>query len=233
MAKMISIAIAVHDYANRRHNIDKLIKLAQADDRVSEIVLSFEPGDFILDLNQPKLKVWINPMQLGGYKNKIAALSHCANEWSILFDSDNIMDQNFVDILYALPAWNPLHAYQPEFSRPRFDYRHLTNMYFDRKNVKANLEVRAFLTMLNTGNYFVHVNTYLAANQASDYDPVVDTIFANYNLLKAGCTIEIIQNLQYEHIDHAGSYYRTSCAKYSSQWIKAREQEIVNLIKEL
>lgn len=57
-------------------------------------------------------------------------------------------------------------------------------------------------------NYFVHRDEYCRVWDGSIEPWTADTIFQNYNWLKAGNKIHVVKGMQYEHLVHPGSHYQ-------------------------
>src|ERR1700723_3608443 len=87
---------------------------ASTDDSFNKLRLFF--------LENEKVRIYGSHERLGSYKNKGKAISHAVNDWCILLDSDNIIDVDYIDRLYALSEWDAQTVYAPDFSRPHFDY---------------------------------------------------------------------------------------------------------------
>jgi len=180
----ISLAITTYNEFYSRKTIDILnqnIAIAQADDRIQEIVIS---DDCSKDFNilhriyfgQRKIKIYKNEKNLGVFGNKKMAVKRCSSEWVILFDSDNLISKNYVDVLYQ-EKWNKNVIYCPSFARPIvlkniekemkekynipldiFDFRKYNNRVFSRKDGN---ELSDNINMITVGNYFINKNEYL------------------------------------------------------------------------
>lgn len=192
------------------------------DERVGEIVIVDDHSDENIYHNIvwkytgiDKVKVFRNEANLDCYRNKRQAVKRCSFDWVALLDSDNIFDKSFVDALFSVP-WNTGWAYAPEYARPHFNFQALSGKEINRNNIAALLNVGSCSTMLNAMNYFFNKEEFLAVWDGSE-DPVTsDSLFHNYNWLKAGNSIYVLPGLQYEHRIHEGSHYRLNVSRTPS-----------------
>jgi glycosyltransferase involved in cell wall biosynthesis len=185
------------------------------DERISEIIISDDCS--AMDVYQTiiwkyngidKVKISRNEQNLDCYRNKKRAIELASNEWVIIFDSDNILTKKFVDTIFSQHEWNRTWAYTPDFAKPHFDFRALDGVALSHNNIASYLPNGNCGTMLNAMNYFVNRNEYLRVWNGN-IDPVTsDSIFQNYNWLKAGNSIYITPGLEYEHRVHSGSHYQ-------------------------
>jgi len=182
------------------------------DKRVGEVIInddnstdgSFEKlTDFYKD--QPKVKLFRNDDRLRVHGNKMRSIEKATNDWCILFDSDNTIDVSYLDKIYQLD-WKPNNMYQPSFAKPHFDYRPLCNIY-NKINIKEHLDKRMFDCMLNTQNFFINRNQYLATWENEENINGADSIFFNYLWLAKGNNINVVDGLEYDHLVHDGSFY--------------------------
>jgi glycosyltransferase involved in cell wall biosynthesis len=190
------------------------------DDRISEIVIVDDHSDMecFTRVSEycfqiPKVRLYRNEKNLDCYRNKREAVSKASNEWVILFDSDNIMTKAYVDALFTVEqdwiAPNNI-IYQPSAARPHFIFTSYSGLIVDKYNVSLHIEESAFSTMLNAMNYCVNRDEFLRVWDGS-VDPVTsDSLYQNYNWLKAGNSIYVVPGLEYEHRVHNGSHYQNN-----------------------
>lgn len=187
------------------------------DPRVREIVISddcsrdgsFERlvGHFGKD-RESKVKIYRNKSNVDCYRNKRQAVELATSEWVILFDDDNVIRKNYLDVLYNLPVWDERTLYCPDHAQPHFNYTAFAGQTFDRKNVASFLTRPHFKTALNTANYFFNRASYLEVWDGS-VDPVTaDSLFHAYNWLVWGGKIIVVPGLRYFHRVHEGSHYK-------------------------
>jgi glycosyltransferase involved in cell wall biosynthesis len=212
----ISISVAFTTW-NRTTLLFEAMRNFLNDDRVTEIVVSDDASEVkvfteleIFANSYKKIKLHRNVANLDCYKNKRQAVELCTNEWVALLDSDNTYGANYMDRIESLmiAGVNAKTVYQPEFARPHFDFTKYSGVNVTKENVRQYLSDPTFSTMLNAMNYFVNRAEYLRIFDGS-VDPVTsDSIFHNYNWLKAGNSIYVVPFLQYNHTVHDQSHYK-------------------------
>lgn len=215
----ISLAVPVHDFENRQPYVMDLIHYADSDDRISEVVLSFEPHFERPPLRGRKVRCFYNEKREYVFRNKFLAVDRCANNWVIVFDSDNKLDKAYVDKLFEYYPWNNKMIYQPDFAEPNFNITCFDGKVINRSNAAECMKTPIFRTIVNAMNYFVNRQAFLEANREmfnSGYDPKCsDSIQINYNMLTTGNSMLIVPGLRYKHTVHPGSYYRQSMHQYN------------------
>lgn len=212
---MISICIPTF---NRTDLLFESFSKVINDDRVSEIVIVddcsnshtiIEIQRFIRDSESNKIRLFKNEYNLDCYRNKHEAVSKATNKWVILLDSDNVVDQDYIDCIEGRST-DPKCILQPSFARPHFDFRKYCGMEISMKNVHKYIGDATFETMLNACNFFVNREEYLKVWDGS-IDPVTsDSIYFALKWLEAGNFIYVTPGLEYEHRVHDGSHYRNN-----------------------
>lgn len=180
------------------------------DDRISEIVIVDDYSDKdIFDkvaagvAPVEKIKLYRNVTNLGMSRNKAESISKASNEWCILFDSDNILN---IDYLDAIPQnLNSNSFYLPSFAKPQFDYRKFSGLTIDRFNVNKYLDKPMFEQCLNTCNMLVNRDAYLSTYEYSPLIKETDTLYMNYLFLKSGGQLHIVEGMEYFHRVHPQS----------------------------
>jgi glycosyltransferase involved in cell wall biosynthesis len=224
------------------------------DERISEIVIvdDFSPPHFMEAIQafcqHPKIKIYRNAKNLGCYRNKAEAVRKASNEWVYLLDSDNVITPECIDVLYRYnvsTGWKRNTILAPEFAWPTFDYRGFSGVTLSRENVRNYVPLKRFDCLINTANYFFHRDEYLRLHDAEmkawrietrDHinDPwTADTIYTNYNWLKAGGSIHVLPGLQYFHRTddfkgEEGSHYVANVKK-TNGLAKKIEQRLLKL----
>lgn len=228
----MNISLCITTY-NRTDLLYESFRQVLNDDRISEIVIVDDHSteeiwqSIFWQFNEvPKIKLFRNENNLDCYRNKREAVSKATNEWVIIWDSDNILTTGFLD---ALPKPRKNEIYQPSFAKPNFNFDKYQGMTFYKGSLTPYLSDGTFQTMLNAMNYFVNRDEYLRVWDGS-VDPVTsDSIFQNYNWLKAGNSIYVVPGLEYEHRVHEGSHYRNNVRRTP----RGFHEEIVNKLKAL
>jgi glycosyltransferase involved in cell wall biosynthesis len=205
-----TISLCLTSYRRLSMLMESFLNVA-ADDRISEIIITEDTADdstwFFLAQQHfsvyPKVKVFRNEKNLGCYRNKREAISKASNEFVIIFDSDNILRPDYLDRIFERP-WSKDTIFAPDFAKPHFDYRGFSGVTLTKENVKEYTEQKNFTAMINTMNYFVNRDEYLKIWEDHPEPWTADTLFMNYNWLKAGNKIHVLKDLQYEHrIEHS------------------------------
>lgn len=228
------ITLALTNY-NRTDLLYEAYRQLINDDRITEIVISDdcsrdEVYSTILWQSKAidKVKIFRNETTLDCYRNKRQAVKHATNDWVIIGDSDNIFTPDYVDKLFT-KEWEVDTLWQPSFARPHFNFKAYMGHYISKRNVSQYMEDDTFKTMLNAMNYFVNRDEFLRVWDGS-VDPVTsDSIYQNYNWLKAGNSIYICPGLEYDHKVHEESHYRNNFRRTPNGF----HNEIVNKIKNL
>lgn len=212
----MKISIAITTY-QRTTLLFEAIENALQHDFIDEIVVSDDASNHqvLSHLNEAfdqyqKVKLFHNESNLDCYRNKAKSVERSTNEWVCILDSDNKFSKEYFDRVenLCIAGVNPKTIYQPEFAKPHFDFSRYSGLNITAQNVASYMGDSTFQTMLNAFNYFVNRSEYLRVFDAS-VDPVTsDSIFHNYNWLKAGNSIYIVPGLQYEHRVHDGSHYQ-------------------------
>lgn len=233
----MNISVCLTNY-NRTTLLYESIVQVLDDERVNEFVISDDCSRIDL-FNQvvdhykdhPKVKVFRNDRTLDCYLNKRCSVERASNEWVILFDSDNILTKEYIDRIENLwiAGINTKTVYQPDFAQPHFNFEKYGSTVVNQSNVKSYLGDATFQTMLNAMNYFVNREQYLKVFDTS-VDPVTsDSIFHNYNWLKAGNSIYVVPGLQYYHRVHDDSHYKNNVRRTPRHF----HDEVINKLKQL
>jgi len=162
----------------------------------------------LISLASPKIRLFRNINNLDCYRNKRRAVELAKNDWVILLDSDNIIDNGYVNSLLDINSWIEKVIYAPDFAMPHFDYTNMSGMAISRSTVSEVAKIKGFDALINTANYFFNKKAYLSAYK-EDIDPYAsDTCYLNYNHLCNGGSILVVPNLRYQHDVHDGSHYK-------------------------
>jgi hypothetical protein len=211
MERRISVCIPQY---GRPDMLMETIQYPLFDSRIDEIIICDDqsPIDEYYKLIRnikglPKIKLIKNVVNFHNQQNKRNALSFAKNDWCVLLDNDNKINKDFIDKLYEIENWAVEKIYHPAFAAPNFDYRKFNNHTIDIENVAKYCDYNIFMTLLNTNNYFVNRNEYLKTYQYNSEIRGADGIYNNFNWLKAGNTIYIVPNMEYEHRVHPGSEF--------------------------
>jgi hypothetical protein len=197
---------------------------------IDEIVICDENGNDAKMIEEiykdnEKIKVYINENVLGAFLNKRKVVSLAKNDFICLMDSDNFAPLSYFEAWYKYIQENGIKekiVYCPARTIPQsnhqgFDYRPFIGSYTFEES-KRNFSNGMFNCMLNTGNYIFSKKLYMESEPDETQKELVnsckalDVLFQNYLLFtKGNAIINIIPNMEYDHIVHAGSYYMETC----------------------
>lgn len=232
---MENISVAIPYYNNSQFMKETLSPMIN-DDRISEIIIVDDKSNdldklikIILELKCNKIKLYKNDKNLGVYLNKLKSVSLCSNKWTILFDSDNILDKTYIDTLYSAYPWNDKYIYAPAWANalpdyaPNLDYRKFDNTLFDAKKVIDTRSDTRFGCLMNTCNYFINVKNYTnCMNKYKDnYNYYIissldsKTLFTDW--ICNGNYVYVLKDLVYRHRVHPTSNYTLADKSYENR----------------
>lgn len=236
----ISLAITVY---NRPDMVVESFCKVHEDPRVSEIIISDDNSSMenysrmIGNLDRfRKVKVLCNKINLGVYENKKKSVEMCKTEWCIVFDSDNIIDVDYLDAIFE-QNWDNWMSLAPAFAKPNFDYRRFESLICNKINIKPYLHLKGFDCLLNTMNFFINRQSFLNVWKPWEHGRLgADSIHYNRLWLEAGNSIRVVPGLEYFHRLHPrenkpdshGSNY-ANFAKESEPLCRAELELIKNL----
>lgn len=213
MNRQIGIAIPTFNRADltiesfAQVHDDKRIKSILINDDASELAQyerlqrNIEPFE--------KVKLCRNLFNIDCSANKMRSiwLSEC--EWNILLDSDNVIDESYLDRIFEYD-WHPNIILTPDFAAPNFNFRAYSGLLLSKENIAEYIDKPMLETCLNANNFFVNRDKYLEVYGDDKTDPVTsDSIYFCYKWLAAGYKIQIVPGLKYFHRVHPGSHYQT------------------------
>jgi len=236
------ITLAIPHY-NNTNFILETISTSINDDRVSEIIICDDKSNdidklenILYEVNNSKIKLYKNEINLGCYHNKIETVSKCKNEWVILLDSDNVIKTDFIDILFNISEWDINTIYLPCWAitfpgvpSNNLDYRIYINQDINKDFYLKNFNNNIFQCLINNCNYFLPKNTFMnCMNKFKDFHKrefmdVLDSAVLFTDWLHSDNKFFIVNNLTYYHRLHPNSNYRLSPSH------KHREKVLKNL----
>lgn len=163
--------------------------------------------DSIDNKDHPRVRISRNEKNLGVYLNKYRSVELAEYPWCIVFDSDNIIDKDYVDKIFQYAIWDNNCIYSPDYAMPVFDYTEFAGKIVDKFNVKEFTRFKMFDCWINTMNYFVNKRTFLSVKQEEIIPDAADSMYINYLLLKKGISIFTVSNMRYVHTVHDESNY--------------------------
>lgn len=210
---MISLAITTY---NRCELLLESFKRVLDNDFVSEIIIVDDCSNLRLFKcmegllpNNHKIKLFRNETNLKPFLNKIEAVKKCTNDWVILFDSDNIIDNDFIEVVKNLKKEEDT-IYLPEMTYDTHknivsDFRGFGEL--TKSNAKTDQKTMLFMGI---SNYLINKNKYLEVVKNKDVNCYAsDTIYASYLWLLAGYKIKTLP-ASYIHRVHDGSYWNNN-----------------------
>jgi glycosyltransferase involved in cell wall biosynthesis len=201
-------------------------------DIVSEVVIQddksnpFEQALLADHFAGPKTKIYFNSENIGMSRNKAECISNASNDWVVIFDSDNIIQKDYIENIPS--KLDKRTIYCPDMAMPEFDYRKYTGVTIDRKNIHRFIKDREFECLMNTCNYVVHRDEYLKVYRYNKDMKGTDSIWMFYLWLAAGNRFEVVPNMRYFHRVHAGSGFLADM-KYNMDQAKKVKLLIENL----
>lgn len=202
---MRHLGIAIPTYNRGKQTLAAFEKV-YIDAMVSSVTLMDDASDddtsrhFLNDISVLlKMNVRFGGVNFGCYFNKRNAIAASSAEWNVLLDSDNVVDMRYLNALQALPHWSPDVLYLPVFAEPIHDYRAYEGLCLSKDTIGPYIDRPRFLTALNTGNLFVHRETFIKV-----FDPTVqplsaDSLYFVYCWLASGRNIFFVPGMHYHH----------------------------------
>ncbi len=165
--KQITLAVTAYQESKRGEFswIRECLAPAATDPLVREIMVVNDgtpdfPGLQAAVADVPKMRMLQNAKRLHVFGNKLESVYQSSSEWVLLCDSDNIMPPEYYRTLESLAPWKPETWYCASFARPAFDYRPLCGTW-NLGNVQRMVAASCFWCFVNTGNQFVHRESFL------------------------------------------------------------------------
>jgi len=167
-------------------------------------------SSLIKNLNNDKVKLYRNNINLKPYLNKYETVKKCKNDWIILIDSDNSIDNDYINKLncYEL-KYNIIYCPETPVNQHNWSYIDFKNCVIYRQYTKNNINNTNFSMFLNTGNYCLNKNSYVNIIDLNDKNSelsIIDTLYFSYLWLKENQYF-IIPDLKYNHTIHNGSWF--------------------------
>lgn len=186
---------------------------------LDEIIICDENGNDTIKINEnfsdKKIKTYVNEYRIGAFYNKEKVVSLAKNKYVCLMDSDNFAPISYFEcwqkefksednIVYC-----PCRTF-PQSNHKGFDFRKLISKDINKENYKDYFKINQ--NFFNTGNYIFEKNFYLnSQNKQYDYRSIcccLDVLYKNWLMLENGATFVVINNMEYDHVVHDGSYWR-------------------------
>ena len=151
----------------------------------------------------PNVKLYRNDRNVGAFHNKYLAMTKSTNDWCVLFDSDNLLKDSYVETLFGLGEWDNDTIYQPSHYGA-FNYKNYEGTTFSASS-DINLDLGA---LFNGGNYFVNKNKYISVVKGWESTiKYVEVMSLLYLWLLDGGKFHVTPNLNYLHVTSPDSFY--------------------------
>ena len=244
---MLTVAITSF---NTSKYLEKALNPFLEDNFVDEIIISDDKSNiinsFYLDyivrkINNKKIKVFKNNLNLGGFSNKFIAIKKSSNKFVYLLDSDNyitnkqlemIKEFKFAENSIIAPFKLCLFSKKTLLKPVEYNFQ---NENINRKNIKniASENSELFDWFINTGNFIVNRELFLEAtyrpifqNNLKFHDACSASIF--YYLVKFDMNYKIEKNFSYFHRVRNDSYWNKDVNK-SIESVKFFKNKVLNL----
>lgn len=225
---MNTISLAIPFYNTSKYFLD-CIKYSIDDDFVSEIVVNDDHSTekewdnlntIVSKLNNPKIKLYRNSINLGAFKNKYKTVKKTTSEWVYLLDSDNYLNDNSLNVVKNIRDIDSNICYCPQIMvmfrdngqivrEVDFDYPYDKIGFYESKQSMGHINFPMFL---NTGNYIFNRDNYLSRMYdvyCSQETPITDCIAFQYYWMMDGGYTKIVPELKYFHRLREDSYWVT------------------------
>jgi|TARA_R100001443_G_scaffold97820_1_gene104744 glycosyltransferase involved in cell wall biosynthesis len=149
------------------------------------------------------VKLYRNESNVGAFHNKYIAMTKASNDWCVLFDSDNLLKDSYVQTLLDMDKWDDDTIYQPSQFGP-FNFIGYEGTTFSKPS-DLSLDLGA---LFNGGNYFVNKNKYISV--VKGWEDIIKYVEVNallYLWLLDGGKFHVTPNLNYLHITSPDSFY--------------------------
>lgn len=220
-----TISLAIPHYNNSDYMMETM-SASLSDDRVSEIIICDDKSNdieilenLIASLNNPKIKLYKNQINLGVYHNKIKTVTYCSNQWALLIDSDNIITKEFIDRIFEIETWctNTIYAPSYAYTFPQGPSQLLNFESYAGTYITPEIYIQHaisninFQCLINNCNYFIPTAEFIKSMPYNDYKrDTIDSmdgavLFTDWLCNKN--TVFIVKNMQYKHRLHPQSTY--------------------------
>lgn len=209
---MEKLTLALTNYNRYDLLLESFVRVSD-DDRITEIIISDDCSEYSIyeEVREtfrmfPKIKLYRNEENIGMLKNKKRAVELSSSNWVILFDSDNVINTDYLDALERIPLTNDI-IYCPSGALPNFNYSRYAGNIYNFHTVKKHLREPMFNCLLNTANYVVPRDKYLEVFKENSDIKGTDTIWFNYLWLQKGNRFYVVPGMKYKHLVHDGSEF--------------------------
>lgn len=206
------------------------------DPRIDEVIIvddcSLEGETFMLKQvikDNPKIKYFKNEENLGELKTRIRGAKEAKNDWVIFLDGDNSLTQSYLDEIYRIPEWKSNVIYCPDFGNIKgINYRALSGTYINKESIKEIIKNNSYMIpmFLNTGNYFMHRQSYLETAITVQDIPKYeygDIVIAEA-WFDSGNYMFVVEGMEYVHRRRKNSVWKEHAQEMSGQIERVMEK---------
>ncbi len=201
---------------NRYEMLIESFQYVLDDNRIDQVIISDDASkpEICRDLinyfaMSDKVCVCPHLENVGMLRNKQRAMSYAKNDWIILFDSDNVLNTDYLDALdkhiEEFGALNEKTVYCPDFAKPDFNFTNFSGCTFDMNNISQLIKDPIGNVAFNCCNYVINKKYFTVSD--NPHVKSSDTIWINLCLLREGFYFYITPGQQYFHRVHPGSGY--------------------------
>ena len=118
MKRKISVSIPCYNSSDFILNV---LEYPVTDNRIDEIIVVDDGSkDYaqlekrVNSIKSSKIRLFRNEVNSGGaFMNKGIAASYAKNDWVLIFDSDNVFDESFINSIFSIHEWDENKFYSP------------------------------------------------------------------------------------------------------------------------
>lgn len=248
---MKEITLAIPFY-NTSQYFEEAVNYALDNNFVKEIIVNddcsteeeWQKLNQVVDtLNNDKIKLFRNEVNLGGFRNKYTAVKNSSCDWVYLLDSDNHPTENTLSVIQGIEDPIENICYCPE----KLLLNNAENGYTDEAHYKFRYDVvgieeakdgiikrtKWFDWFLNTGNYVFNRNAYLELIKEPFDDEQTELLHADvlafsYFWLMNGGEFKVVPEFYYNHRLRSASYWN-ACGSNSSLSADLYKAKILDL----
>lgn len=248
--EMNDITLAIPFYNTSQYFLEA-VEYALSNDFVSEIVVNDDCSNeeewnnlnaIVNTLNNPKIKLFRNEANLGGFRNKYIAVQNSTCEWVYLLDSDNHPTEKTLDLIKNIEDPDPDFCYIPQTLLLYNKSEEYTNQVtYNFKYEKIGIDeaqdallkkTKMFDWFLNTGNFIFNRDKYLERLKGG-YLNLEEPVYAcsiafSYHWMSNGGFYKVVTGMEYYHRLRSDSYWN-SCGSNSNVSREYYIDRIVNL----
>ncbi len=248
---MKKITLAIPFYNTSQYFMEA-VEYALTNDFVEEIVVNDDCSSedewnklnqIVNNLNTPKIKLFRNEVNLGGFRNKYTAVQNSSCEWVYLLDSDNHptkktlnviediknLDSDFCYIPQTLLLYNKNDGYTNQVT---YDFKY-EKIGMDEAQDALLKRTKYIDWFLNTGNFVFNREKYLERLR-DGYVNVDEPVYAcsiafSYYWMSRGGFYKVVPGMEYYHRLRSDSYWN-SCGSNSDYSAQYYHQRIIDLV---